>query len=227
MQKIAMEKFKELPVTYSLMFISTVVFLISLIAPKLEVSIYVAGALHDYEIFVEGQVYRFISSMFIHSGAMHIVMNMLSLYMVGQILEKLFRPLTYLSIYFVTGIFGSLLFLYINTDGQAVGASGAIFGIFGALAGFAWVHRKTMHDEFMRFIQSFGMILLINFALGLAIPEIAMSAHIGGLITGIISGIIMAKYPNYLWAYLLVSFTLIFLSYNYIASLYATSFLLH
>jgi membrane associated rhomboid family serine protease len=79
----------------------------------------------------------------------------------------------------------------------------------------------------MRFIQSFGMILLINFALGLAIPEIAMSAHIGGLITGIISGIIMAKYPNYLWAYLLVSFTLIFLSYNYIASLYATSFLLH
>jgi len=226
MQKIAMEKFKELPVTYSLMLISIVVFIIPLIVPQLEGSLYIAGDLRS-EVFVKGEIYRFITSMFIHNGAMHIVMNMLSLYMVGQVLEKLFRPLTYLSIYFITGIFGSLLFLYINIGGEAVGASGAIFGIFGALAGFAWVHRKTMHDEFMRFIQSFGMILLINFGLGLAIPEIAMSAHIGGLVTGIISGMIMAKYPNYLWAYFLVSVTLIFLSYNYISSLYATSFLFY
>ncbi len=188
---------------------------------------YIAGALHGYEIFVEGQFYRFITSMFMHSGAMHIVMNVLSLYMIGQVLEQLFKPLTYLAIYFITGIIGSLLFLYINDDGQAVGASGAIFGMFGALAGFAWVHRKTMHDEFMRFMRSFGIILLINFALGLAIPEIAMSAHIGGLISGIISGIIMAKNPNHLWAYLVGSSIFIFLSYNYIASLYATSFLLH
>ncbi len=209
------------------MLISIVLFIIPIISPQIEVPLYIAGALHGYEIFVEGQFYRFITSMFIHSGAMHIVMNVLSLYMIGQVLEKLFKPLTYLAIYFITGIIGSLLFLYINDDGQAVGASGAIFGMFGALAGFAWVHRKTMHDEFMRFMRSFGIILLINFALGLAIPEIAMSAHIGGLISGIISGIIMAKNPNYLWAYLVGSSIFIFLSYNYIASLYATSFLLH
>jgi rhomboid protease GluP len=223
MQKIAMEKFKELPVTYSLMFISIIVFIIPLVVPNLEEVVYMAGALHGYEIFIKGQVYRFITSMFIHNGMMHIVMNMLSLYMLGQVFEKLFRPLTYLAIYFVTGIFGSLLFLYINNNGQAVGASGAIFGIFGALAGFAWVHRNTMHDEFMRFIQSFGMILLINFALGIAIPDIAMSAHIGGLITGIFSGVIMAKNPNYLWAYLVASFTLIFFSYKHIALLHAIS----
>jgi rhomboid protease GluP len=209
------------------MLICIIVFAIPIVFSDLAVPIYIAGALHGYEIFVEGQVYRFITSMFMHSGAMHIFMNVLSLYMIGQVLEKLFKPFTYLAIYFITGIFGSLLFLYINDNGQAVGASGAIFGMFGALAGFAWVHRKTMHDEFMRFIRSFGTILLINFGLGLAIPEIAMSAHIGGLVTGIISGIIMAKNPNYLWRYLLGSSILIFLSYNYISSLYATSFLLH
>jgi rhomboid protease GluP len=207
------------------MIINIIVFMIPILIPQLEIPIYVAGALHGYEIFVEGQIYRFISSMFMHSGAMHIVMNMLSIYMVGQVLEKLFKPLTYLSIYFITGIFGSLLFLYININGQAVGASGAIFGIFGALAGFAWVHRRTMHNEFIKFIQSFGMILLINFVLGLAMPEIAMSAHIGGLITGIFSGMILARYPNYLWAYLLVSLTFISLSYQYISSLYATAIL--
>ena len=209
------------------MLICIIIFVVPLILSSLEVPMYMAGALHGYEIFVKGEFYRFITSMFMHSGAMHIVMNMLSIYMIGQIFEKLFKPSTYLAIYVITGILGSLLFLYINDDGQAVGASGAIFGMFGALAGFAWVHRKTMHNEFMNFMRSFGMILLVNFGLGLAIPEIAMSAHIGGLLTGIISGMILAKNPNHLGVYLLGSSILIFLSYNYISSLYATSFLLH
>jgi rhomboid protease GluP len=209
------------------MIINVVVFIIPLFVPQWDMTIYIAGVLHGYEIFVDGQFYRFISSMFMHSGAMHIIMNTLSIYMVGQVLEKLFKPSTYLSIYFITGIFGSLFLLAINMNTQAVGASGAIFGIFGALAGFAWVHRKRMHDEFIKFIRSFGMILLLNLGLGLAIPEIAMSAHIGGLVTGIVSGVVMAKYPNHLWAYLLGSFTLIFLSYNYLSSFYAPSFILN
>jgi len=208
------------------MLVSIVLFVVPLIAPQWDVAIYVAGVLHGYEIFVDGQYYRFISSMFMHSGALHIFMNALSLYFVGQVLEKLFKPLTYLSIYFVTGIFGSLLYLLVNPNGLAVGASGAIFGIFGALAGFAWVHRKTMHDEFIRFIRSFGMILLLNLGLGLSVSAIAMSAHIGGLIAGIISGVVMSKYPNYLWAYLLGSAIFIFLICTYFSSLYASALLL-
>ena len=209
------------------MLINIVVFIIPLLVSQWDVPMYLKGALYGYEIFVEEQSYRFISSMFMHSGAMHIVMNVLSLYMIGQVLEKLFKPLTYLSIYFVTGILGSLFYLFITPEGQAVGASGAIFGMFGALAGFAWIHRKTMHDEFIRFMRSFGMVLLLNLGLGLAIPEIAMSAHIGGLIAGIVSGMIMAKNPNYLWAYLLGSFGLMFLIYNYLSPYYVPSLLLH
>jgi len=209
------------------MLINIIVFIIPLIVPQWDMIIYITGVLHGYEIFVEGQSYRFITSMFMHGGAMHIFMNVLSIYMIGQVLEKLFKPLVYLSIYFVTGIFGSLFYLFINPEGQPVGASGAIFGIFGALAGFAWVHRKTMHDEFMKFIRSFGMILLLNLGLGLAIPEIAMSAHIGGLVAGVASGVIMAKNPNYLWAYILGSFGLMFLIYSYLSPYYAPAFLLH
>jgi rhomboid protease GluP len=201
------------------MIINVVVFIAPLVISSWGSPIYLNGVLHGYEIFVDGELYRFITSMFIHSGAMHIVMNMLSIYLIGQVVEKLFKPLTYLSIYFITGIFGSLLLLAIDVDTLAVGASGAIFGIFGALAGFAWVHRKRMHDKFMKFIHDFGMVLLLNLGLGLAIPEIAMSAHMGGLVAGIVSGMVMARYPNYLWAYILGSSILIFLGYNYLASL--------
>jgi len=209
------------------MLINVVVFIVPLVVHQWDKTIYIAGVLHGYEIFVYGEFYRFITSMFMHDGMMHIVMNVLSLYLIGQVLEKLFKPLTYLSIYFVTGLLGSLTYLLVSPNGQAVGASGAIFGMFGALAGFAWVHRKTMQDEFMQFMRSFGMILLLNLGLGLAMPQIAMSAHIGGLVAGMISGLIMAKKPNFIWVYLFGSAILIFLISNYLSLLYAPSFLLH
>jgi len=210
------------------MFINIVVFIIPLVVSQWDEPIYINGVLFGPSIFNDGQFYRFVTSMFMHSGAMHIVMNVLSLYLVGQVLERLFKPLTYLSIYFITALFGSLVYLLVShPDGQAVGASGAIFGMFGALAGFAWVHRKTMQDEFMQFMRSFGMILLLNLGLGLAMPQIAMSAHIGGLVAGMISGVVMAKNPNYLWAYLAGSAVLVFLSSNYLSLLYVPTFLLH
>ncbi len=209
------------------MAINVVVFIIPLIVTQWLEPLHQFGALHGYWIFIKDEPYRFLTSMFLHSGPMHIVMNVLSLYLIGKILERLFTPSAYIAIYFITGIFGSLIYIYISPFEWAVGASGAIFGMFGALAGFAWVHRKTMQEEFMQFMRSFGMILLLNLGLGLAMPQIAMSAHIGGLVAGIISGIIMAKNPNYLWAYLLGSAVLVFLISNYLSSLYADSFLLH
>ena len=184
---------------------------------------YQFGGLNGLLIFEYGEFYRFITSMFLHNGAMHIVMNLLSLYLVGRILEKIFRPAAYVAIYFVTGIFGSLSYIYMAPYDWAVGASGAIFGMFGALAGFAWMHRKTMYQQFMEFMRSFGIILLLNLVMGLVMPEIAMSAHIGGLVVGILSGIILAKRSHYLWAYVLGSGLLIFLICSYLPSLYASA----
>jgi len=160
--------------------------------------------------------------MFLHNDIMHIVMNMLSLYMVGRMVERIFGIWAYVGIYFISGLFGSFASIYMHPIGWAVGASGAIFGIFGALAGFAFVHRTRMHHQFMEFMRSFGVILLINFFIGIVFPSIDMSAHIGGLIMGLVGGFFIAKSPNNLLKYLSLGFIFLVGFYNYLPSLYVS-----
>ena len=206
------------------MAICTVAFLIPSLNESWQESVYMLGVLHGYSVVVKGEWYRLFTSLFLHADAMHIVMNMLSLYIVGTMVEKLFSSLAYLSIYFVSALFGSFASIYMHLGGQAVGASGAIFGLFGALAGFAFVHRNIMREQFMSFMKNFGMILVINLVIGLAVPNIDMSAHIGGLIAGIIGGVMIAKNPKFIWLYLIVSLLFLVLIYNHIFSLYVASF---
>lgn len=182
---------------------------------------YQYGALNGYFVVAKGEWYRLLTSLFLHSGATHIVMNMLSLYIVGTMVERLFSASSYLGIYFISALFGSFVSIYVHPTGWAVGASGAIFGIFGALAGFAWLHRKTMQKQFMEFMRSFGLILVINFVIGIVFPSIDMSAHIGGLIAGMIGGFFVAKNPTYIWIYLSVSLVILIGFYNYLPALYA------
>jgi rhomboid protease GluP len=194
--------------------------MISTLGLSWEKSIYQFSALHGYFVTVEEEYYRLFTSMFVHNDLMHIMMNMLSIYMVGRMVERLFRGWAYLSLYFVSGLFGSYAYMYMSPLGSAVGASGAIFGVFGALAGYALVHRKTMQDEFMQFMRDFGIILVINFFIGMIFPNIAMSAHVGGLVAGVIGGIVIAGNPKYMGIYILFS-VLIFLGMNnYLASSY-------
>jgi rhomboid protease GluP len=194
--------------------------MISTLGLSWEKSIYQFSALHGYFVTVEEEYYRLFTSMFVHNDLMHIMMNMLSIYMLGRMVERLFRGWAYLSLYFVSGLFGSYAYMYMSPSGSAVGASGAIFGVFGALAGYALVHRKTMQDEFMQFMRDFGIILVINFFIGMIFPNIAMSAHVGGLVAGVIGGIVIAGNPKYMGIYILFS-VLIFLGMNnYLASSY-------
>ena len=214
------EKFKEYPITYSLMFISIIVFIVPSVNNSWVEELYLFGVLHGPSVILKEEFYRLLSSIFMHADAMHIVMNMLSLYIVGTMVEKLFSKFAYLSIYFVSALFGSYASIYMHLSGQAVGASGAIFGLFGALAGFAFVHRKTMKNQFMAFMKNFGVVLVINLVIGFAFPNIDVSAHVGGLLAGIVGGFMIAKSPKYIWTYLLISLTLLFFFHNYILSLY-------
>ena len=213
------EKFKEFPITYGLIILNIIAFL-PLTVDSWAGELYRFGVLHGYSIFIQGEYYRLFSSMFLHNDMIHISMNMLSLYMVGRMVENLFKPWAYLGIYFMSGLFGSFLFLYMDLSGQAVGASGALFGIFGALAGFALVHRHRMQSAFMQFMRDFGIILVINFFIGIIFPSIAMSAHVGGLITGFIGGFIVAKNSNFLWIYLFVGGVVLFGMSGYFESVY-------
>ena len=197
-------------------------FLSTTISNEVTESIYNTAALNGYYVVLQGELYRLFSSMFLHSDITHIMMNMLSLFMVGRMVERLFRAGAYIGIYFMSGLVGAFVSIYMHPIGWAVGASGAIFGIFGALAGFAFVHRQRMQAEFMSFMRSFGLILVINFVIGVAVPSIDMSAHIGGLFAGLVGGFLIAKNANNLWAYLIVSILMLVGVYSYLPSLYVS-----
>jgi len=202
------------------MVLNLLIFMIPSLVISWNESLYQLLALQGYFVFIKEDYYRLISSMFLHNNEIHLLMNMLSLFMVGRMLEQNISKLSYLSIYFISGVSGSLLYIYFNPFSVAVGASGAIFGLFGALAGFIFVHRNRMRKKFIQFMRDFGIILVINFFIGLVFPSIAMSAHVGGLIIGLIGGVIVAYHSLFIWFYIFSSIAFFLGSIQYFIKLY-------
>ena len=119
-----------------------------------------------------------VTSGFTHdpSNYLHIILNMYSLWIFGQSLEPILGPKRFLSVYLASLVGGSIAFIFVNPTSYAVGASGAIFGLMGALF-------VVMQALGYRSTQLLGVIA-INVAIGVFMPGIAISAHIGGLLTG-------------------------------------------
>jgi len=178
------------------------------------------GGLFGPLVVLEGEVWRLVSAMFLHGGIEHIMMNMLSLFIVGRSVEMLFSKISYLVIYFFSAFIGSFVSIYFHPLSVGVGASGAIFGLFGALAGFVLVHRERMQNQFMEFMKSFGVLLVLNLGIGLAFPSVDLSAHIGGLIAGVVGGIFVALNPRNVWFYIGLMMIVMYLFYNYLPLLY-------
>ncbi|WP_162297848.1 rhomboid family protein [Halalkalibacillus sediminis] len=140
------------------------------------------GAKYNYAIS-EGEIWRFLTSMFLHIGIFHLMMNMIALYFLGEITEKIYGSKRFLFIYFLAGFTGGIA-SYATNDAVAAGASGAIFGLFGALLFFG-LHYKELFFQTMG--RSLLIIIGINIVFGLAVPQIDNGAHIGGLIGGFIA----------------------------------------
>ena len=150
-------------------------------------------------------------------------MNMLSLWFVGRVVERWFDRFSYITIYFISGIIGGLISIYTHPIGVAIGASGAIFGIFGAMAGIVIVHRKIIESQFKVFIREFGFVLLLNLLIGVIFESVDLSAHIGGLVAGLIGGAMVAK--GYIKSYIILSIAIIAIIYGYILpDLYITDY---
>ncbi|KZZ86316.1 rhomboid family intramembrane serine protease [Bacillus sp. SJS] len=129
---------------------------------------------------MEGEWWRLITPMFLHIGFIHLLMNSMALYFIGEAVEKMFGSARFLMIYFFSGIMGTLASFAFNTSISA-GASGAIFGCFGALLYLGVVQR----DLFLRTIGPNILVVIgINLALGFTISNIDNAGHIGGLIGG-------------------------------------------
>lgn len=141
----------------------------------------------SYNLVVNyNQSYRLITSMFLHFGIYHILCNMYSLCAVGSIMDIAMSKLEYLLTYFVSGICGGIMVLYTdmnsgNISQITVGASGAIFGLFGAYLALSLTGRIRVFSVFRLFI---GIVAML--AVGLTQRGVSVSAHLGGLIGGFV-----------------------------------------
>ena len=128
-----------------------------------------------------GEYYRLITSMFLHVNIMHIVFNMLALWQVGLVLESRLGKFKFGVIYFLSGISGGLLSVYMNEPmAFSVGASGAVFGLFGA---YVAISRRLNADA-----NGMLVMIAINLGLGFVVPNIDWHGHVGGLVAGFLLG---------------------------------------
>jgi membrane associated rhomboid family serine protease len=132
----------------------------------------------------QGQYARLLTAAFLHAGLLHLATNMITLYIVGAPLERVLRPARYLTVYVLSALGGSLLSVWLSPEfSVGVGASGAIFGLFGALV----VLRRQVGAEAGGLAVLIGLNLVISFT----VPNISWQAHIGGLITGALVALAM------------------------------------
>jgi membrane associated rhomboid family serine protease len=138
-----------------------------------------------------GEWWRVITSAFIHLGLLHIGFNMYALYLFGPIMEDLYGHLEYLVIYLLCALGGSVLTILVAPDQAAVGASGAIFGLFG-LGFLVWRRRHLVLNPMARAILSqVGTLLVLNLVITFTIRGISWSGHVGGLVVGAIIGLLV------------------------------------
>jgi len=141
-----------------------------------------------------GQFWRLITSAFVHFNIMHVAMNMLCLFSIGKMLETLVGHLKVAETYFLTAITGGLFSCMFHADSVCAGASGAVFGLFGAeIAYLTFLHEELglSSNEVVGNIKSGLVFVGINFAYSL-LPGVDMAAHGGGLIGGIAIGSMIA-----------------------------------
>lgn len=146
-----------------------------------------------------GQYWRFLSSMFLHAGLIHILMNSYALYILGPPVEQFLGRLRFLALYVASGIVGGA-FAYAFEPGLGsiahplkmvvspvgVGASGAIVGVFGAFIAFNWRRRHTAMGQAL--LRNAVFIILINVILSVYVSVIDWRAHLGGLVAGFLAG---------------------------------------
>jgi rhomboid protease GluP len=146
------------------------------------------GAMYG-PLVAQGQWWRLVTMAFLHGGLLHITFNMIALYQVGTFLEMLIGSARMLLIYAIA-MFGASLAVYaFNFDQITVGASGAIFGIFGALVAIG----LRLGPRGRSLVAQTLPIIGINLAIGFSIPNISNAGHIGGLLSGFVAGFALVR----------------------------------
>jgi rhomboid protease GluP len=186
-------------VTYALIAINALVFLamiatgVSFISPT-PLDVYRWGGDFGPATVGANQWWRLLTSTFVHYGIIHIGFNMYVLYQIGPFIETIFGRARYLVLYFFAGLAGSLVSVWVHPQSVGAGASGAIFGLYGAVFSFLLVHRQTLDPAVTKSIgKSAGIFVLYNVVLGSMNGTTDLSAHLGGLVAGFLVGILLVR----------------------------------
>lgn len=183
------------PVVHALVLANTIVFAMmagttgikSLFIPSSQVLLHF-GASSGAATIIDGQFWRTLTSAFVHIGFLHLMMNCYVLWDVGPLVEKLFGSRKFIAIYVMAALGASLCSLMTDPTVVSAGASGAIFGLFGALIAFFWHHRTKFPPRFLRLHAKIIVIFVFyGIVYGALMQGVDNAAHIGGLIFGFIA----------------------------------------
>lgn len=169
------------PVTIAIIVINVAIFLVGRLIPDVGDRLFVEFS--QWKPGVQsGEWYRAFTAMFLHGSITHVLFNMWALYLFGPVLERRFGAASFVSLYLAGGLAGSAFYHLAGSNAPAVGASGAIFGLFGAMLAASYRQRHTPAGRAV--FGQLGLLLAINMALPLIVPRIAWQAHLGGLVAG-------------------------------------------
>ena len=133
----------------------------------------------------DGEWYRLVTSAFLHAGVLHILFNMVALYILGSLLEPGIGTPRFLAVYFVSLLAGSFGALLLTPDSHSLGASGAVFGLMSA----AFIVAR--HRGVEQLAGQIGFYIIINIAFTIGVPGISIGAHFGGLIGGALCALVI------------------------------------
>lgn len=159
-------------VTYLLIAVNVIAFVVQMASPRLEAQFVMWSP-----AVAHGELYRMLTSAFLHSGITHILFNMFALFVVGPPLEIWLGRVRFIALYLLSAIGGSvLIYLFSPLNVPTLGASGAVFGLFAA----TFVVGKKVNVD----IRWVVMMIVINLVITFTVPSISWQGHLGGLVTG-------------------------------------------
>lgn len=192
------QKYKMFIVTYFLMAINILVYIYTSLKYGLSMSAMQGievGGYNPLYVYYYHEYYRLITANFIHFGLMHIFCNVYSLYNLGMLMERILKRKKYIIVLVVsmlsTTLFSYLLFILFGVGKSSVmgGISGVIFGLIGSLLALSMLYKDIYSYLFKQIASSVLLMLFIS----VAIPSISLTGHIGGMIGGFVSTIILEK----------------------------------
>jgi len=178
--------FMSAPATYVLIAINVVMYLVEISAGAGGFDARINSVSVDLGLFgpsvAEGEWYRMVTSGFLHANLIHIGFNMFLLFMLGRLLEPALGTSRFVVLYFASLLAGSFGALLMDPNSLTVGASGAVFGLFGA--GFLLARERGLSS----LASELGFLIVINLVLSFTVSGISAGGHLGGLVGGLICG---------------------------------------